>query len=101
MRPVSTSMSASPRMTAIKRSGHIRSRPPPEDPRLALTVEGIDDGEVSPYLTRELRLGDELELRGPIGGHFTWRGDDDASLLLIGGGSGLVPLMAMLRHRAA
>jgi len=74
---------------------------PPEDPRLALTVEGIDDGEVSPYLTRELRLGDELELRGPIGGHFTWRGDDDASLLLIGGGSGLVPLMAMLRHRAA
>jgi len=73
----------------------------PEDPRLALTVERIDDGEVSPYLTSELRLGDELELRGPIGGHFTWRADDDGPLLLIAGGSGLVPLMAMLRHRAA
>jgi ferredoxin-NADP reductase len=73
----------------------------PEDPRLALTVERIDDGEVSPYLTGELRIGDELELRGPIGGHFTWRADDDGPLLLVGGGSGLVPLMAMLRHRAA
>jgi ferredoxin-NADP reductase len=73
----------------------------PEHPGLALTVERIDDGEVSPYLTRELRVGDELELRGPIGGHFTWRADDDGSLLLIAGGSGLVPLMAMLRHRAA
>jgi ferredoxin-NADP reductase len=73
----------------------------PEDPRLALTVERIDDGEVSPYLTGELRVGDELELRGPIGGHFTWRADDDGPLLLVAGGSGLVPLMAMLRHRAA
>ena len=73
----------------------------PEDARLALTVERIDDGEVSPYLTGELRVGDELELRGPIGGHFTWRADDAGPLLLIGGGSGLVPLMAMLRHRAA
>jgi ferredoxin-NADP reductase len=73
----------------------------PEHPGLALTVERIDDGEVSPYLTRELRVGDELELRGPIGGHFTWRADDDGPLLLVAGGSGLVPLMAMLRHRAA
>ena len=73
----------------------------PEDPGLALTVERIDDGEVSPYLTGELRVGDELELRGPIGGHFTWRADDEGPLLLIAGGSGLVPLMAMLRHRAA
>jgi ferredoxin-NADP reductase len=73
----------------------------PEDPRLALTVERLDDGEVSPYLTDELRLGDELELRGPIGGHFTWRADDGGPLLLVAGGSGLVPLMAMLRHRAA
>jgi ferredoxin-NADP reductase len=73
----------------------------PEDPRLALTVERIDDGEVSPYLTGELRVGDELELRGPIGGHFTWRAHDEGPLLLIAGGSGLVPLMAMLRHRAA
>jgi ferredoxin-NADP reductase len=73
----------------------------PEDPRLALTVERIDDGEVSPYLTDELRPGDQLELRGPIGGHFTWRVQDGGPLLLIAGGSGLVPLMAMLRHRAA
>src|SRR4051794_13418059 len=73
----------------------------PEDAKLALTVERIDDGEVSPYLTDELRLGDELELRGPIGGHFTWRSDDGGPLLLIAGGSGFVPIMAMLRHRAA
>ena len=72
----------------------------PEDAEVALTVERIDDGEVSPYLTGELRAGDELELRGPIGGHFTWRTDDGGPLLLIAGGSGLVPLMAMLRHRA-
>jgi ferredoxin-NADP reductase len=73
----------------------------PEDPRLALTVERIDDGEVSPYLADELRPGDQLELRGPVGGHFTWRVEDGGPLLLIAGGSGLVPLMAMLRHRAA
>jgi ferredoxin-NADP reductase len=73
----------------------------PDDAKLELTVERIDDGEVSPYLTEELRAGDELELRGPVGGHFTWRVDDGGPLLLIAGGSGLVPLMAMLRHRAA
>ena len=73
----------------------------PEDGRLALTVERIDDGEVSPYLAGELRAGDELELRGPVGGHFTWRVEDGGPLLLVAGGSGLVPLMAMLRHRAA
>jgi ferredoxin-NADP reductase len=56
---------------------------------------------VSPYLTEELRAGDELELRGPIGGPFTWSVLDGGPLLLIAGGSGLVPLMAMLRHRAA
>jgi ferredoxin-NADP reductase len=72
----------------------------PADRRLALTVERLDDGEVSPYLVGELRPGDKLELRGPIGGYFVWRGDDDRPLLLIGGGSGVVPLMAMLRHRA-
>jgi ferredoxin-NADP reductase len=71
----------------------------PEDPGLAITVERIDDGEVSPYLTDELRVGDRLELRGPIGGYFTWHVDDGGPLLLVGGGSGLVPLMAMLRHR--
>jgi ferredoxin-NADP reductase len=73
----------------------------PEDARMALTVEHLEDGEVSPYLTEELRAGDELELRGPVGGHFTWRVEDGGPLLLIAGGSGLVPLMAMLRHRAA
>jgi ferredoxin-NADP reductase len=70
----------------------------PEDGALALTVERIDDGEVSPYLTEEVRAGDELELRGPVGGHFTWRVEDGGPLLLVAGGSGLVPLMAMLRH---
>jgi ferredoxin-NADP reductase len=73
----------------------------PEDPRLELTVERIDDGEVSPYLARELRAGDAFEVRGPVGGHFTWCVEDGGPLLLIAGGSGLVPLMAMLRHRAA
>jgi ferredoxin-NADP reductase len=73
---------------------------PPEDPQLALTVERISDGEVSPYLTDELRAGDELELRGPIGGYFTWQVADGGPLVLLAGGSGLVPLMAMLRHRA-
>ena len=64
-------------------------------------MERIDDGEVSPYLTEELRVGEELELRGPIGGYFNWRNENGGPLLLIAGGSGLVPLMAMLRHRAA
>ena len=73
----------------------------PEDSGLSLTVERIDDGEVSPYLVDELRDGDEIELRGPIGGHFTWRVQDGGPLLLLAGGSGVVPLMSMLRHRAA
>jgi ferredoxin-NADP reductase len=73
----------------------------PEDRNLVLTVERLDDGEVSPYLTDGLQVGDQLELRGPIGGYFTWRVADGGPLLLVGGGSGVVPLMAMLRHRAA
>jgi ferredoxin-NADP reductase len=73
---------------------------PPEERTLMLTVERLDDGEVSPYLTDELRPGDELELRGPIGGYFVWRTTDGGPLLLVAGGSGFVPLMAMLRHRA-
>jgi ferredoxin-NADP reductase len=73
----------------------------PEDATVSLTVERIDDGEVSPYLAGEVRAGDQFELRGPIGGHFTWRVQQGGPLLLVGGGSGLVPLMAMLSHRAA
>jgi ferredoxin-NADP reductase len=73
----------------------------PEDPAVALTIERIDEGEVSPYLAGEVRDGDQFELRGPIGGHFTWSAAEGGPLLLVGGGSGVVPLMAMLRHRAA
>jgi ferredoxin-NADP reductase len=74
---------------------------PPEDARIALTVERLDDGEVSPYLTDVLHVGDRLELRGPIGGYFVWDVTLSGPLLLVAGGSGIVPLMAMLRHRAA
>ena len=73
----------------------------PEDDHLVLTVERLDDGEVSPYLAGELRSGDELELRGPIGGYFVWEAQLGGPLLLLAGGSGIVPLRAMLRHRAA
>jgi ferredoxin-NADP reductase len=73
----------------------------PEDRRVTITVERLDDGEVSPYLVGEVRAGDKIELRGPIGGYFVWKADDQRPLLLIAGGSGVVPLMAMLRHRAA
>jgi ferredoxin-NADP reductase len=73
----------------------------PEDERLAITVERLDDGEVSPYLAEELMVGDKLELRGPIGGYFAWGAGQGGPLLLVGGGSGVVPLMSMLRHRAA
>jgi ferredoxin-NADP reductase len=74
---------------------------PPGIDRLELTVERIDDGEVSPWLTTVADAGDQFELRGPIGGWFVWDGDDTAPVLLVGGGSGVVPLMAMLRHHAA
>src|SRR5918992_815758 len=73
----------------------------PEDERLMLAVDRLDDGEVSPYLTDVLMAGDKLELRGPIGGYFTWEAADGGPLLLVGGGSGVVPLMAMIRHRVA
>jgi ferredoxin-NADP reductase len=65
---------------------------------VAITVERLDDGEVSPYLTEELRGGDELELRGPVGGYFVWDVADGGPLLLVAGGSGIVPLRAILRH---
>jgi len=73
-------------------SGHI--------PLVEITVERIADGEVSPFLTEQLSLGDTIELRGPVGGYFTWSADNPAPLMLIAGGSGIVPLMSMLRTRA-
>ena len=73
----------------------------PEESRLSLTVEQLKDGEVSPYLSEELRTGDKLELRGPIGGYFVWDVSLGGPLFLVAGGSGIVPLMAMLRHRNA
>jgi ferredoxin-NADP reductase len=72
----------------------------PEAGGVALTVERIGDGEVSPYLAGEARKGDEFELRGPIGGYFVWTPSLDGPLFLVAGGSGVVPLMAMLRQRA-
>ena len=67
---------------------------------LAITVERLEDGEVSPYLVDEVREGDVLEVRGPIGGYFVWDGDEPEPVLLVAGGSGVVPLMAMARRRA-
>lgn len=73
----------------------------PEERQVSLTVEQLKDGEVSPYLTEELRAGDQIELRGPIGGYFVWDASLNGPLFLVAGGSGIVPLMAMLRHRDA
>jgi ferredoxin-NADP reductase len=73
----------------------------PNGVRVALTVQRLEDGEVSPYLTDELRPGDKIELRGPIGGYFAWEPSDGDPLMLVAGGSGIVPLMAMIRTRAA
>ena len=73
----------------------------PEDGMLVLTVERLEDGEVSSYLTDVLRAGDELELRGPIGGYFVWDASEPGPVLLVAGGSGIVPFRAMLRHRRA
>lgn len=79
----------------VQRSYSIAS--PSAGDRVELTVERLDDGEVSPYLTGELQAGDKLELRGPIGGYFTWEVADGGPLLLVAGGSGVVPLLAMVR----
>jgi ferredoxin-NADP reductase len=85
---------------AAVRSYSIASAPR-EDGRLELSVERLPDGEVSPYLTQELAVGDRVELRGPIGGWFVWHEDQTEPIQLIAGGSGIVPLMAMIRSRAA
>jgi len=74
----------------------------PDAERVELTVQRVPDGEVSPYLTRILAVGDPLEIRGPVGGWFVWRPDRPEPVQLVAGGSGVVPLMAMIRtHRAA
>jgi len=74
---------------------------PPEVAALELTVDRLDGGEVSPFLTGQLQAGDTIQLRGPIGGHFAWSAlEHRRPLLLVGGGSGVVPLMCMLRHRS-
>jgi ferredoxin-NADP reductase len=72
----------------------------PEERTVALTIERLDDGEVSPYLCDVLHPGDGVEVRGPIGGYFVWEATQRAPLLLVAGGSGIVPLMAMIRHHA-
>jgi ferredoxin-NADP reductase len=75
--------------------------PPGDSPRVTITVERLDNGEVSPYLVDEVQTGDHVELRGPIGGYFVWKANMGGPLLLLGGGSGIVPLMAMIRHHRA
>lgn len=82
------------------RSYSVSASVPPDT--LDITVEELPDGEVSPYLVRDLAVGDQLEVRGPVGGWFVWRPEEQSPVQLIGGGSGVVPLMAMVRaHRAA
>ncbi len=86
-----------------ERSYSLASAPERELPgreNVALTIERLGDGEVSPYLTEQVRPGDRIELRGPIGGYFTWAAEDGGPLALVAGGTGVVPLMSMLRHRA-
>ncbi|GAA4877273.1 ferredoxin reductase [Actinomycetospora straminea] len=73
----------------------------PESPTVDLVVQRVGDGEVSPYLVDDLRVGDELELRGPIGGYFVWHPDVDSPLQLVAGGSGVAPFLAVLDHHAA
>jgi ferredoxin-NADP reductase len=82
------------------RSYSIASAPNFDD-RIELTIERLPDGEVSPYLTQELAVGDPLELRGPLGGWFVWHANQTEAIQLIAGGSGIVPLMAMIRSRAS
>jgi ferredoxin-NADP reductase len=71
----------------------------PDGQQVELTVQRVPDGEVSPYMVEEMMVGDELELRGPVGGWFSWRPEEPMPILLVAGGSGVVPLMAMVRER--
>ena len=96
---VDVRLTASDGYSAV-RSYSIASAPNAEK-RVELTVERLPNGEVSPYLTQELAVGDRLELRGPIGGWFVWRTQQTEPIQLIAGGSGIVPLMAMIRSRAS
>jgi ferredoxin-NADP reductase len=96
---VDVRLTASDGYSAV-RSYSIASAPNSER-RVELTVERLPNGEVSPYLTQELAVGDRLELRGPIGGWFVWRTQQTEPIQLIAGGSGIVPLMAMIRSRAS
>jgi ferredoxin-NADP reductase len=75
--------------------------PPERSERIELAIERLDEGEVSPFFHDVVELGDEIELRGPIGGHFNWSAHSDGTALLVGGGSGVVPLACMVRHRFA
>ncbi|MEN3309749.1 MAG: hypothetical protein V7603_5951 [Micromonosporaceae bacterium] len=84
---------------ATQRSYSLASAPAPD--RLELTVQRVAGGEVSPYLVEVARPGDQVEVRGPVGGYFTWTPQDSDPVLLVAGGSGIVPLMAMIRARAA
>jgi ferredoxin-NADP reductase len=84
---------------STQRSYSIASAPGARE--IELAIERLEDGEVSPFFHEVAAVGDEIELRGPIGGHFIWQAEDGGPLLLIGGGSGIVPLMSMVRHRAA
>ncbi|WP_250007135.1 ferredoxin reductase [Actinoplanes sp. M2I2] len=85
---------------SAQRSYSIASAWPEPGGKVELTVQRLDDGEVSPYLTDTVQVGDQVELRGPVGGWFVWRDKQPAPVLLLGGGSGVVPLMAMVRARA-
>lgn len=96
---VDVRLTAADGYTAV-RSYSIASAPNSEK-RIELTVERLNDGEVSPYLTQGVAAGDPLELRGPIGGWFVWHPQQTEHIQLVAGGSGLVPLMAMIRSRAA
>jgi ferredoxin-NADP reductase len=93
------------RLTAADGYSAVRSysiaSAPNSEKRVELTIERLPNGEVSPYLTQQVTVGDSLELRGPIGGWFVWRPQQNEQIQLIAGGSGIVPLMAMIRSRAS